>query len=80
MHVCVHSPLSNLESHGQQRQKEPEGSPMKEEVRKKIINHCCCPPPHSLLPMSPFFSHDYIHNTVVYFLSLQASGSFLLSL
>lgn len=29
--------------------------------------------------MSPFFFHDYIHNTVVYSLSLQVSGSFFFS-
>lgn len=39
---------------------------------KKIINHCCCfcSLSHSACHPSPFFSHDYIHNTVVCSLSL----------
>lgn len=78
--VCARAFTSEgeLATHSQQRQGEA-GGPYERQGAKKKKKHKSVGL-FSLLPMSPFFFLDYIHDTVVYSLSLRVSGSFLLSL
>lgn len=83
--VSVHANFWRQDSTScsQQRGEGAAGAPWKRKKKeisrknKKNINQCFIFLSRSPLPVCPFFFFSYIHNTVVYSLSHQISGSFL---